>query len=916
MRTRILPPALACLVGAAQAGMLSIHVHDQIAGHPLPGVRVSLADGRWTTTDNSGRAHLSDIDAGPVVVTARGIGYSIDSLTVVVDTAGVSTARIDLVESDRNLGTTTIRGQRRGAAEALSRQKSADNTMNVIVADVMGKFPDQNPAEAAARVPGATLARDQGEGRYVSLRGTSPRLTQIRLDGIALPSPEGDIRTPAIDVLPSDQLSAIEVHKSLLPEMDGDGIGGAVDLRTRIAPTSKSRLKGSLGGGYIAEQSTLDNAQGNLTWEARSPDGATGWTLSASGMRRHFGSDNNEAEWGTEELADGSAEAFGLRALELRDYEIVRDRIALSGAVEHLFTPTQRIWTRLAWNRYADDELRQTTAFDLDGDQTAPGVWEDATTEIALKDRYEVQNILLSSIGGEHRFESLGGSQLRWTMNWHFAGENEEDRHDAVFVQEGLTLSGPLSSTDDPKVEVAGGDARDASAYVLDEIVRQDNETWENDVVGSLDWTQPVGIGLGALDFKFGGKASRRVKHRVNDVRVYSWESDDDPPALSAVSAGPSDDDFLGGQYVLGPSIDPQKARDLSRDLEASGAIEVDADESRMESDPGSYRSQELIGAGYGQFRWALGPVVAIAGARWEQSWNEARGNVVTVNEDGDYEGTSSTEVYRVDGRILPRMALRLEPMKDLVFRAAAGRSIARPDHYDLVPYRIVNREDSEVELGNPDLQVTDAVSYDLSVEKYFKGVGMASVGVFHKAIEDQIYTRTFETVVDGDDWTFTQPRNVDESEVTGVEMSWQQQFGFLPSALAGLGAQASWTWVGSEAKILGRTDKLPNPGQASQTARAALSYEWAGFQSRLAWTWQDQILDEVGDIPEEDRWMDVQSHLDLSASQRIVGGWRIWGEVWNLTDDPLRYTWGKNGPFSQQEFYGPTFWLGVKFEG
>lgn len=192
----------------------------------------------------------------------------------------------------------------------------------------------------------------------------------------------------------------------------------------------------------------------------------------------------------------------------------------------------------------------------------------------------------------------------------------------------------------------------------------------------------------------------------------------------------------------------------------------------------------------------------------------------------------------------------------------------------------------------------------------------MASVGVFHKVIEDQIYTRTFEAALDGDDWTFTQPRNVDESQVTGVEVAWQQQFGFLPGPLAGFGAQASWTWVGSEAKILGRTDELPNPGQAEQTARAALSYEWGGFQSRLAWTWQDQILDEVGEVPEEDRWMDVQSHLDISASQRIWGGWRVWGEVWNITDDPLRYTWGKNGPFSQQEFYGPTMWLGVKFEG
>lgn len=907
--------ALLAATPGLHARLLSVEVVDQATGRPLHGAVVRVGD-RIEPAASSGRATFDMPDSVEIAVGASMMGFLPDS-AVLAAGAGDTLLRIELVDhSVKDMGVKVVKGQRRGAAEALSRQKNAINAVSIVVADVIGKLPDQNPAEAAARVPGATLARDQGEGRYVSLRGTAPRLTHVRLDGVALPSPEGDIRTPAIDVLPADQLAAIEVHKSLLPEMDGDGIGGAVDLRTRIAPTRGSRLKGSIGGGWNNEAETAENVQGGASWEARTADGATGWSLAASGMRRRFGSDNAEAEWGSNELDDESGEVFGLQSLELRDYSITRDRMAACAAVEHRIGLADRLWTRLSWNRYGDDEIRQSRTSDLaDGDQTAPGTWEDATSEISLKDRNEVQDIGLATVGGEHLFPRLGDSRLSWTLNAHYAREVEDDRFDATFVQEGVSMTGPTGASDRPEVSYGPG-AGDASAHVLDEVVRQDNETSENDYVGSLDWALPLRAGSAGFELKAGTKASFRIKRRENDVRVYSWEGEDDPPTLDQVDGGIPDNDFLDGDYLLGPSIDPERARDLAASLESSGDLVVDENDSRLESDPANYRSQENVLAGYGQLRTNWGPMVAIAGARWEQTWNRARGNIVEIDDEGDYAGTRATRIYRVDGRLLPRFTLRVEPVDNIVLRAAATRSLARPDHYDLVPYRIVNREDGEIELGNPDLQITDAWNYDASVEAYFNNVGMASIGLFHKRIEDQIYVRTFESSYDGSDWEWTQPRNADESEVSGIELAVQQQLTFLPGPLAGLGLQGSATFVASEAKISGRDDKLPNPGQSDRSARAALSYEWAGFQSRVAWTWQDAMLDEVGGAPEEDRWMDEQSHVDLSASQRIWKGWRIWGEAWNLTDAPLRYTWGKNGPFSQQEYYGPTFWLGVKYEG
>ena len=135
-----------------------------------------------------------------------------------------------------------------GQARALNQQQNAPNIMNVVSADQIGAFPDPNAAEAVQRVPGVSIQRDQGEGRYVLVRGTEARLNSMMIDGERIPSPEGDIRSVALDVIPADLLESIEVTKALTPDMDGDAIGGAVNLVTRQAP-EKRRVFVDLGGG-------------------------------------------------------------------------------------------------------------------------------------------------------------------------------------------------------------------------------------------------------------------------------------------------------------------------------------------------------------------------------------------------------------------------------------------------------------------------------------------------------------------------------------------------------------------------------------------------------------------------------------------------------------------------------------------
>jgi TonB-dependent receptor len=142
--------------------------------------------------------------------------------------------------------------------KALEHMKDADNILSVISLQQIKLFPDVNAAEAVQRISGITLQRDQGEGRFVQLRGTPPQLTNFNINGEQIPSPEGDVRFVGLDVIAADQIEKIEVIKSLTPDMDGDGIAGTVNVVTRSAVSFQPKVSVSIAGGYNALRNSLN----------------------------------------------------------------------------------------------------------------------------------------------------------------------------------------------------------------------------------------------------------------------------------------------------------------------------------------------------------------------------------------------------------------------------------------------------------------------------------------------------------------------------------------------------------------------------------------------------------------------------------------------------------------------------------
>ncbi len=214
------------------AGTITGKVSDASQG-VLPGARIELQPGGQTAqSDANGEFTIKDLTPGRYTVTVSHEGFGLYSTAITV--TGGNSARVDAVlQVGTHNEVVNVTGDRQGGElEALTIERTADNIVQVLPADVIQSLPNTNIADAVGRMPSVSLERDEGEGKYVQIRGTEPRLNNVTIDGIHLPSPEG-VRNVKLDAMPADLVSSVEINKTLSANQDADAIGGSVNLVTR-----------------------------------------------------------------------------------------------------------------------------------------------------------------------------------------------------------------------------------------------------------------------------------------------------------------------------------------------------------------------------------------------------------------------------------------------------------------------------------------------------------------------------------------------------------------------------------------------------------------------------------------------------------------------------------------------------------
>lgn len=893
----------------AQSGTLRGEVVDSEDRKVLPGANVTIEGTlQGTSTDADGTFTFKSLPAGSHTLIVSYVGFESEKVEVDINDGETETITVELESEFETVEGITVTGYRGGQARALSQQRSAANIKNVISADLMRTFSDHNTAEVLERIPGVSLERDQGEGRYVQIRGTDPNLTSISINGENIPSPEGDIRHVALDVIPSNMLSSIEVDKAITPDMEGNSIGGAVNLNTLQATGSDPFLDVTLGAGYNNQAAFVSPLQGQASigyGQRFGEDEKLGLTLGASYNVSNRGTDNNENEWDGNEIS----------VVELKDYNLTRTRASATANLDYRLNPDSRLFLSGMLNYFADQEYQGGMVVEPD------------VIERELKDRFEAQTIASLQAGGDH---VLGDNfEIDYQLAYSYAAENTDPEYVNIYVQEfedpqteeAIEFMELIGDDKYPRYTVAnnapaGAGPLQYGSYSQDEFEASQEYTSDRHFSSKVNMKTFYNLGDRTSTFKFGGLFRAKRKYLDPEKEFYEYGGNQ---SYSDLFGDFSPENFFQDQYRFGQYLNPFEVRELFENERPNFGMNYE--DTFVDSRAEDYEGFEYTGAGYAMTELNFGDFTTILGARYAHVSTSYTAYEVEYTQDGDLiPRANELNDDRTFEFFLPMAHIKYSPQDRLNLRFAWTNTYSKPNYFDLAPYRIINREDDEVELGNPALDPTRSMNFDLMAEYYFSSVGVISAGVFYKDISDFRYLRLSEyqgNVPGLSGFEAEQPVNGGSADVAGFELNLQQQLAFLPGFASGFGLFANYTYTWSEAEILGETNDVVRnitlPGQAQDVANVAISYEKGGFSGRLSANYNGAFVDELRNTSDSDRYYDEHMQIDFSANQQITPSLKIFVELMNLTNEPVRYYSGRPSRPEQQEYY--SFWgnAGIK---
>ncbi|WP_260925877.1 TonB-dependent receptor [Novosphingobium sp. 9] len=913
--------ASASFATIAHAGEVAGSIADSTGTRPLEAATVRIVElDRSAQTDRAGHFIFGEVPAGTYTLQATYVGAEPVTRTITVPQTG----KVDASLSLTGIGNADILvvGQAATQASSLSRKKAADGVSDVLTRDAVGEFPDQNVAESLRRLPGVNILNDQGEGRFVSIRGLDPSLNSTSLNGVRVPAPESDVRSVALDVVSSDTIESIEVKKSLTPDMDADAIGGSVEIKTvsafdRKKDTYSVNLEGSYNdySGKITPKGSLD-----FTKKLGDNFGVAG---SISYYKRKFETDNIEADnWDVSD--DGVAYS---PTIEYRDYDVERTRINGALSFDWRASDTTKVYLRGNWAQFDDHEYRRRTTFDFDeapssGTATS-ATFDDADGEITvqrdLKDRFERQRIQSYVLGGD---TDTGVWTFKWLASYSKSSEEEHGsidpiRFESKFEDDGVAVNWDYANRRIPTYTLTSGadEVNNAANYTFDKTdVTTLSDSQDREYALKADLGRTFATDKGDFTIQIGAK--QRWRKKSYDATITTYEAGDVDYTM---------EDYLGTQtYRLnGISLGPVLAKSAGRDFMAAygDTLEIDEYGSTVDSNSSDYSAVENITAAYALARWDSDALRVIGGLRMERTHNELTGNLVTDDDSYDLPPIEQVRYSRNYTNWLPSLTIRYSPQGNVVARLAGYKSLMRPNLSDLAPRYTVN-EDREAEFGNPYLKPYQAWNLDAGIEWYFTGNGALTFSGFYKSIDDYIVTRYYtgdEAVVDGVSYEELRiPENASKATVAGFEASYSQAYTMLPAPFDGLLTQLNYTYTYSKGTLFdddGVARNITLPSSARNTFNVVLGYDKGPLDLRLAGTYRDKYLDEVGDSAEEDRMVDNHFQLDFSGKIEVTKGVRLTFDVININNAKYfayqNYAGGQR--LLQFEKYGPTYKVGVR---
>ena len=834
--------------------------------------------------------------------------------------ACMSSSTLAAPQETQNIDEIVVYGSRAALESAINKQRDSDKVVGVVDSDAMGNFADFNVAESVRRVPGILVENDQGEGRYVSIRGMNTDLNAMTINGVSTMSPE-DRRGVILDGVPSDMLDSITVYKTLTSDMDLDNIGGSIDLQTISAfKYSGFHAKLKLDTLYNELSSDASNPKYSVTASNRFDLGKgneLGAVFVYSNNKRRIVAHNNEnGGWGDVAPNDD---------YELRFYDLERDREGYVLNLDYLNADGNLYYLRMFYNDYVDAELRNK--FEIrdvleDYDPSISGdsfVYAAGRMDNEGKWRVEKRTIETYQAGADLKLSEGTLSLQAYISN---AEQDDTDRTEANFRTDEYEDVVTTYVNGDPKKPAIFLDSifYDASNYPLDGIEKE----------FALTTDEEVGI---RADYEFAYndlttvKAGLKIRNREknNDFVFCGYEPDGDAPILASYET------HVPGPYLNtphGPAPTPTTIQGFQSLLSGTvsllngktcpgpgSTLELSGDENE-ETLLGSWNTEEEITAIYAMATTEFDNGSIAYGLRYEQTDATFSGFVFNSDDDSA-QALSYTSDY---GFLSPSVNLKYNLDDDKILRLGIFRSLVRPGFSETKVGADVRLEDNEIRnAGNPELDPTEAWNIDATYEWYMDQSSLLGANLFYKSIDNTVAeVRRDDFSFRGRTWdearTFV---NIDQTDLIGVELYYQTNFD------NGMLVLVNYTYTSGDMSLPADADAASDDGgrdvpyfkQAEGTGNVVIGYDKDQWDVRLALNYRDSYLDELGDTALQDRYTDAYTNADLTAKYKVSDNLTIRGAVLNLLDSPEYYYFGNAARLSQYDEYGVSYELGFRYK-
>lgn len=926
--------------GQAERGIISGHAADR-AGAVLQGAQVKLEPGdAVTSTDSLGQFRFIGLAPGNYTLTISYIGFAkfTQQVKVTANQENRIDAKMDIAVPTEAVN--VVAELPHGEAEAINRERVSDNLLQVIPSTVIMSLPNENIADAVGRLPGVSLERDEGEGKYVQVRGTEPRLNNTTVDGVEIPAPEDNVRQFKLDTIPADIVESIEVNKTLAANQDADAIGGTVNLVTKKAGDLPTLSIEGIGG-----FTPIVNTRyiGLLTGTVGQRFGAQkkfGALLSGSYDYNGRGIDDIEPSPNDTALPSYAS-------MDVREYRYHRKRYGFGGSLDYKLKEGSNLYLHYFGSDFQDY-----------GDKWVYTLNSGGSPQFSTSSRLPDYGIDSVAIGGKHVFTD---SWLSWEIS------AARSRQLAAAGDPGATFSpipnSPLNNltscvnVPSPDIHLPqwspscfGSPTYNPSQYELTEYNGTNGETSQVNLQGAISFARNYHLASHFSTFEFGFKV--RNAHKGQDAYSPTYDqtfipNPNNPPVLPMTNylSGFTNPNYYFHAYPLGPVTNYNAIVNGLNSAIAQGALALDEPSTIFGSDASNFDLTERVSAAYAMNTIEFGRFRLQTGLRIEATQLDILGFLVTNNAASTAETVTPQLANTWYWDPLPSVQLRYAISADSDIRAVYGRGISRPNPYDMVPYVTQDQSTNPltISVGNPNLKPEHANDYDVLYEHYLKPYGQIQAGFFYKALSQPIYyladphySGTQYPQFVGD--IFDYISNGVNAKLYGVELAYIQRLGFLPGAWSGFGITANYSKTGSSAGSLPlRND---NPALQRQTPtmwNLSPTYDRGRFSGRLGATYNSASIyqyqweqctasgaagggcEDPANLgpkgPLGDNYLYAHLQLDAQASYRVQKSLTVIVQGLNLTDQVFGFYNGSPWYLTQREYYKPTYSFGLRWE-